>query len=181
MLRLIVPGDEAYDESTSEFVTVGDIILDLEHSLVSVSKWESKYKKPFLSEAKKTTEETLDYIKLMVLTSDFPPEVFSRLTPDNLTEVNNYIQDPMTATWFNEMKKAPKTSETITSELIYFWLSTFSIPFEPVERWHLNRLLTLVKICSIKNSKPEKVDKATAAERRRELNERRRKEFNTRG
>lgn len=181
MLRLIVPGDEYFDDDTQEFVTVGDITLDLEHSLVSVSKWESEYEKPFLSKETKTTEETLDYIKAMILTPEFPPEVFKRLTPGNHNSINNYIQAKQTATWFTELKRAPQSSEVVTSELIYYWMTVFSIPFQPCESWHLNRLLTLIKVCNVKSSKPQKINKDEAAQRMRELNAQRRQKHNTRG
>ena len=180
MLTITVPGDEVYDEETRLFATVGDFNLDLEHSLLSLSKWESEFQKPFLSSDEKTSEETISYIKAMILTPDFPPEVLSRLSSENHKQINEYIQNKMTATWFNELPGAPKSSEAITSELIYYWLVAFNIPFE-VQTWHLNRLLTLIRICNVKSQKPQKMTREQIAARNRELNAQRRKQLGTRG
>lgn len=180
MLKIIVPGEEFYDEDRQEFLTRGDVELELEHSLVSLSKWESIFEKPFLTREEKSDEEVLEYIKCMILTPEFPPEVFSKLTSDNYREINRYIDAKMTATWFHEAPSAPKTSEIITSELIYYWLVTFNIPFE-CQYWHLNRLFTLIKVCNIKNAKPKKMSRSEIAERNRMLNEQRKKQLGTRG
>jgi hypothetical protein len=180
MLTIIVPGVEMFDEQTQEFVTKGDVTLDLEHSLVSLSKWESKYEKPFLVKSEKTTEETLDYIKCMTLTSDVPEEVFNKFSAENITAINNYIDAKMTATWFSEAPGAPQTRDVITAELIYYWLITFQIPFE-CETWHLNRLFTLIRVCNIKQAKPKKMSRSEIAARNRELNAQRREQLGTRG
>lgn len=180
MLTIIVPGDEFFDEESQEFVTRGDVKIELEHSLVSLSKWESKFEKPFLIAEEKTNEEILAYIECMVLTPEIPPEVFSRLTSDNYDKIDEYIEAKMTATWFSENPSAPRTSEVITSELIYYWLVTFNIPFE-CQHWHLNRLFTLIKVCNVKNAKPKKMSRSELAARNRELNEQRKKQLGTRG
>jgi len=180
MLTIVVPGVEHFDERASEFVTKGDTTLTLEHSLVSLSKWESKHEKPFLEKAEKTTEEVLDYIRCMTVTRNVPEEVYLRLSEQNLGDINKYIDSKMTATWFSDAPGAPASREVVTSELVYYWMITFQIPFE-CERWHLNRLFTLIRVCNLKQAKPKKMSRAEVASRQRELNERRRKQYGTTG
>lgn len=179
MLRIVVLGEEMFDDQLQEFITVGDVTLELEHSLVSLSKWESKHEKPFLSKDK-TTEEIFDYIKIMTLTPDVPEEVYTKLSDKNINAINEYIDAKMTATWFNEPPGAPKARDIITAELIYYWMITFQIPFE-CQFWHLNRLFTLIRVCNIKQSKPKKMSRAEIAARNRELNAQRRAQLGTRG
>lgn len=180
MLTIVVPGTEMYDEIKQEFVREGDITLELEHSLVSLSKWESKYEKPFLGKDSKTTEEVLDYVKCMTLTPNIPPEVFYNLSEGNINDINNYIEAKMTATWFNDTPGAPPSREIITSELVYYWMITFQIPFE-CQYWHINRLFTLIRVCNVKQAKPKKMSKAEIAHRNRELNAQRRSQLGTKG
>jgi hypothetical protein len=181
MLTIIVPGVESYDENLDQFVSIGDLILELEHSLVSLSKWESKFEKPFLGKGEKTTEEVLDYIRCMVVTPNPPEEFLQKLSKENLEEVNAYIDRKMTATWFSEAPGAPKTSrEVITAELVYYWMTVFHIPFE-CEIWHLNRLFTLIRICNLKQEKPKKMSRAEIAARNRELNAQRKAQLGTKG
>jgi hypothetical protein len=180
MLTIIVPGDEMFDEQSQEFVTKGDVTLDLEHSLVSLSKWESIYEKPFLGKDEKSMEELIGYIKAMTLTPNVPEEVFSKLSEDNFTAINNYIEAKMSATWFNDSPGAPSTRDVITAELVYYWMITFQIPFE-CETWHLNRLFTLIRVCNVKQAKPKKMSRSEIAMRNRELNAQRREQLGTKG
>ena len=181
MLTIIVPGIESYDEKLDQFVSIGDVTLELEHSLVSLSKWESKFEKPFLGKSEKTTEEVLDYVRCMVLTPNPPEEFLQKLSKENLEDVNTYIDRKMTATWFSEAPGAPKTSrEVITSELIYYWMTVFNIPFE-CEIWHLNRLFTLIRICNLKQEKPKKMSRGEVAARNRQLNAQRKAQLGTKG
>lgn len=180
MLTIVVPGVEMFDEQSQEFVTRDDVTLELEHSLISLSKWEQKHEKPFLGKAEKTTEEVLDYVKQMTLTPNVPEEVYHKLSEENIIAINDYIDAKMTATWFNEPPGAPKSRDVITAELIYYWMITFQIPFE-CENWHLNRLFTLIRVCNIKSSKPQKMSRSEAAARQRELNAQRKKQLGTKG
>lgn len=180
MLTIIVPGQEFFDETKSEFTTIGDFVLELEHSLLAVSKWESKYKKPFLTDEKKSADETFFYVKAMIITPNYPIDALSALTKENLASINDYIESSESATTFGSMPERKGRGEVITSELIYYWMVAFSIPFE-CERWHLNRLLALIRICNIKNSKPKKMSRGEIAQRNRELNARRRAELGTSG
>lgn len=180
MLHITVVGTEMFDETRQEFITHGDYNLVLEHSLVSLSKWESEYEKPFLGESEKTTEEIFGYIKAMNLTPEVPEEIFRRLSEENVKTINDYIDAKMSATWFSEQPGAPRSREVITSEVIYYWMIAFNIPFE-CETWHLNRLFTLIRVCNIKQAKPEKMSRAEIAARNRELNAQRKAQYGTRG
>jgi len=183
VLTITVPGKEYFDESkgeAGEFVTVGDSILELEHSLVSLSKWESIFEKPFLGSSEKSNDEILAYIYAMIITPGVSPDMVDRLTADNFKDINRYLDAKMTATWFSDTPNSPKSSEVITSELIYYWMTIFNIPMA-CENWHLNRLFTLIKVCNAKNSKPKKMGRAEAAARRRELNAQRRAQLGSSG
>lgn len=177
MLQIEIPEREYFDDVTGEFGTIKHTVLTLEHSLVSVSKWESKWCKPFLSSNEKTTEETLDYVRCMTTSSNVNPIVYKALTKENFEEIFNYINAPMTATWFNEnnIGKPGRTSgETVTSELIYYWMIALQIPME-CQRWHLNRLLTLIKVCNIKNTPAKQMSRSEILNQNRALNAARRK------
>lgn len=180
MLEITVGGTDSFDESTDKFVTVGGSVLQLEHSLVSLSKWEAKYEKPFLGKDEKTGEEVLDYVRFMAIDRETPEEIFLQLDERNLKAINAYINAKQSATWFSDQPGAPKTREVITSELIYYWLTVFNIPWE-AQHWHLNRLFTLIRVCNIKSAKPTKMGRAEAARRQRELNQQRRAQLGSRG
>lgn len=164
-----------------EFHDSPEIKLDLEHSLLSLSKWESKYEKPFFKQEDKTSEETLFYLRQMVVGNNAPDDMETRLAPSQIYEVSTYIHSKQSATWFREDAQNRPNGEIITSELIYYWLVAFNIDFYPTETWHLNRLLNLVKICGIKQSPPKKMDKVSAHEQMMRLNAERKKQLNTSG
>jgi hypothetical protein len=180
MLTITVGAEEIFDEGAGTFGTHGGVELQLEHSLVSLSKWESEHEKPFLGKGDKTREEILDYVRCMVVSPNPPGDFLQRLSKENLEAINEYIERKMTATWFSEQPGAPKSREVITSELIYYWLTVFNIPFE-CETWHLNRLFTLIRIANIKQSKPKKMSRSEVAARNRELNAQRKAQLGTRG
>ena len=180
MLRIIIDGLEHYNEETETFETFDDVVLELEHSLLSLSKWESEYQKPFLSPGDKTREEIFGYLKAMVLEPGTDPDVLYRCSQENINKIQNYIDSSQSATTFGLMPERRGPGEVITSELIYYWLVTFNIPFE-VERWHLNRLFSLIRICNIKNSKPKKMSRNELAQRNKELNDKRKAEMGTTG
>ena|SRR5215204_5450118 len=180
MLTITVGGTESYDEKTVEFVMVGGTALQLEHSLVSLSKWESKYEKPFLGKDQKTGEQVFNYVKCMIVDEETPEELLNSLTDDNFKQINAYLDAKMTATWFAPATAAPRSSEVITSELIYYWMIQFQIPWE-AQYWHLNRLFTLIQVCNAKAAKPSKMSKAEIHRRNRELNEQRKKQLGTTG
>lgn len=181
MLRLLVPiSPEGWDEKKEEFVEPKYKTLQLEHSLVSLSKWESKWCKPFFSKDEKTYEETLDYIKCMTITQNVDPDVYGHLTRENVRQVNEYIGAPMTATVITKEDGRKTNRETITAELIYYWMIALNIPFE-CQKWHLNRLITLIDVCNIKNSPPKKRSRRELMSRNAALNAARRKRLNTKG
>ena len=180
MLRITIPAIELWDENKEEFINTKEQTLQLEHSLVSLSKWESKWNKPFLSKDTKTEEEELDYIKCMTITQNVDPNVYKFIPLNIREEIKEYINAPMTATWFSEDKNTKSNSEQITSELIYYWMVAQNIPFE-CEKWHLNRLITLIKICNIKSQPPKKMGKKAIMSRNAALNAARRKQLNTKG
>lgn len=186
MLHITIPakpGIELWDEEREEFINTPGFKgqkLQLEHSLVSLSKWESKWNKAFLTKVEKTPEETLDYIKCMTLTQNVSPEAYNYLTEENIKQINDYIAAPMTATYLSEDKSSKGSREVVTSELIYYWMIALNIPFE-CQKWHLNRLLTLVKVCNVKNAPPKKMSKRALMSRNASLNAARKQQLNTRG
>lgn len=180
MLEIEVPGTEIWDSEKEIFYYTDPSKLVLEHSLISISKWESKWNKPFLSKDEKTQEEMIDYVKCMIV-NRADPMVCNCLTTDNYKQINDYIAAPMTATTFRENGGAPRGNrEIMTAEVIYFYMISFGIPFE-CEKWHINRLLTLIRVCSIKNSPRKKMSKSAAAKQQRALNAQRRAKAHSKG
>lgn len=181
MLQIQVPlTPEIWDEEKEELILPTYKTLQLEHSLVSLSKWESKWCKPFLTKAERTYEETLDYIKFMTVSQNVNPDIYNNLTAENVEQIKKYIEAPMTATTFSEDKGGKANREIVTSELIYYWMVALNIPFE-CQKWHLNRLLTLIRVCNIKNAPPKKMSKRDVMSRNAQLNAARRKQMNTKG
>lgn len=179
MLKIVVPELELWDEEKQEFSTLKETTIQLEHSLVSISKWESKWHKAFLSKKDKSNEEIIDYIRCMTITQNVPEDVYYRLSDENMEAINKYIDDPMTATYFHDDEQV-NSRETVTSELIYYWMIIQNIPVN-FEKWHLNRLLSLIKVCNIKNSPPKKMSSKEIMRRNSALNAARRKKYNTKG
>lgn len=176
----VAVGQESFNEETGEFIEAESCVLQLEHSLVSISKWESKWNKPFLSNPNMTEEETLDYIQCMTLTENIDPIIFNLLDRENVEQIKNYISAPMTATTFSNNKAGKGGKETVTAELIYYWMISLNIPFE-CQYWHLARLLTLIRVCNIKNQPPKKMGKRELMNRNAALNAQRRAQLNTTG
>lgn len=181
MLEITVPASpEHWDEAKQRFVATKEQRLRLEHSLVSLSKWESKWCKPFLSKGERTAEEIIDYIRCMTLTQNVDPDVYWCLTEENLRAVNQYIEAPMTATWFSGDRGGKPGREQVTSELVYYWMVALGIPFE-CQKWHLNRLLTLIRVCDIKNRPPKKMGRKETMSQYAAVNAARRKKLNSKG
>lgn len=193
MLKINIKHSEVWDETNEKFIEIKPITLCLEHSLVSLSKWESKYKKPFLS-SEKTDDEIKDYIKMMTITQNVDDIVYTVLKTEDYKAINAYISDPMTATWFSDNRKNPndtstnqqprRNTEKVTNELIYYWMISFNIPFE-CQKWHLNRLLTLIRICQVKdtqqNGKNGKMSRRDILSQNRALNAARRQRLGSKG
>ena len=180
MLTIIVPENEVYNEATNEFISTKETQLRLEHSLVSISKWESKWKIPFFGNNKKTQEQIVDYVRCMTTTQNVPEQVYMCMSKDNFKQIGDYIEDSKTATWFSDNSNRP-TSEIVTSELIYYWMTAYNIPFE-CQKWHINRLLTLIKICSVKNqSSDKKMSESAIMKQNASLNKARRARSGSKG
>lgn len=188
MLEIVVPAGETFDELKNEFVTVDKPqTLQLEHSLIAISKWEEKWAIPYFSDAHpKTDEQLLDYLKCMTINKNVNKNVYSNLTAENMAEINAYIEHKHTATWFTDdektqfVRKGGRRGEVITAEIIYYWMIALQIPFE-CEKWHINRLITLIRVCNEKNEPAKKMSKADILKRNASLNAARRKAMRSRG
>ena len=195
MLEIKIEAKEGWDPNANDgnggLINTKPMVLCLEHSLVSLSKWEAKFKKPYLSDTEKTDEEIMYYIKCMTITQNVDPAVYKLLNKNDLKAINDYVMDSMTATWFSDNRKkvegqppTPQSKEIITSELIYYWMISYQIPFE-CQKWHLNRLLTLIRICNVKekqaNGKNGKMSKRDILSQNRALNAARRQRLGTKG
>lgn len=180
MLSIDIPGKELYNEMTGEFSYSKPVSLVLEHSLISVSKWEAKWHKPFLTMEEKTEEEFLDYIRCMTITPNVDPMVYLCLTNRNYAQIRAYMDDSMTATWFNEKDAGKNGKRIITSELIYCWMITLGIP-DRFEKWHLNRLLTLIRVCNAENTPKKKMKPGDVLRQNSALNKARKSAHRSRG
>lgn len=185
MLTLRFEKQAFFDEEKNEFIDNAELEIKLEHSLASVSKWESIFEKPFLTEEEKSHEETLSYIKCMNLDEDFSEEIDHRLTEDHLKKINDYITAKMTATWFREAPNKPRSREIITAEVIYYWMISLNIPIE-CQHWHLNKLFTLIKVVNEKTQQAQNGNKKKPMSRsdldqRRALNQARKAQMGTTG
>ena len=184
MLSITIPPFSFFDERTEEFIEFDKPThLQLEHSLLSISKWESKWHKPFIGNSltpPKTNEELIDYIRCMTLTQKIDPQVYLGINNDVLQKVTAYIEDSMTATTFSDEHNKKFNSEIITAEIIYYWMVALKIPFE-CQKWHLNKLIALIKVVSLKQQPPKKIPKSEYAKKRRGLNAARKKKYHTHG
>jgi hypothetical protein len=180
VLTIHVPLKEAYNEETQKFVLTQTFTMHLEHSLVSLSKWESEFERPFLGDGKKSAEELLWYIQAMTLTPNVPPEIFDRLSEENIEEINAYLARKMTATTVNDQQHRGPQREKITAELIYYWMIALNIPFE-CQYWHINKLMMLIRVCNHKNNPPKTMTRRELINRNRQLNAQRRAQYGTTG
>lgn len=180
MLTITIPEQELFNEATLEFISVKRQTLQLEHSLVSLAKWESKWCKPLLTKEPRSREELVDYIRCMTITQNVDPNVYFGLTAENIAEVKAYMDHPMTATWFSKEKESKKDNTVVTAEILYYLMISFQIPFE-CQKWHLNRLITLIRVCEAKNGNPEKSSQRDLISRYKRMNEARRKAWGTKG
>ena len=181
MLKITIPDQELYNEATEEFVNVKGRELTLEHSLVSLSKWESKFHKPFLTKEDKSRLETVEYIRCMTITQNVNNDIYVTIPNMVINEVSAYIENPMTATTFTEKEQARTINrEVITAEIIYYWMVALQVPME-CQKWHLNRLLTLINVCNIKSQPKKKMSRRELTSRNRAINAERKKRLGTTG
>lgn len=187
MLTITIPGGEFYDEENERFFETKGKTIVIEHSLVSISKWESKWKKPFIETLNNWSknpesinmDEILDYIRCMTLTQNVDPVVYRTISAQTINDIFEYMNDPMTATWFRNEERNKK-GEVVTSELVYYWMTALNIPFE-CKKWHFNRLMVLIRIASEKNQPPKKMNKNNILKQNRSLNAQRRARMRSRG
>ncbi|MCM1577927.1 MAG: hypothetical protein NC078_03910 [Ruminococcus sp.] len=178
MLDITVPGRELFDEERNEFYKTRDVTLRLEHSLVSLSKWESMYRRSFINYRPETYDEIADYVKCMTINQNVDPMVYRCLSDKNIWEINEYIDSPMTATTFSDNSRGD--NRVVTSEQIYGWMIDLGIPFE-CSKWHLNRLMTLIRVCAAGKSSPKKMSQREIMRQNAELNAKRRAMMNSKG
>lgn len=180
MLLITLPATESWDERKQEFVNLKAETLKLEHSLVSLSKWECRWRKPFFSKTEKSYEETLDYIRCMTINPNVSYETYFRLTAKNIDQIYEYMGAPMTATTFSKENSSRNNREIVTAELIYYWMIALNIPLE-CQKWHLNKLFTLIRVCEVKTAPPKKRSSKKLMSHYAALNAERRKKLNTKG
>lgn len=184
MLKITIPGNELFDPEKNLFYVTKETTIALEHSLVSLSKWEAKWKVPFLgngvTKTNLTPEQLIDYIKFMTITQNVDPNVYSGLTQQNINDIMKYIEDPMTATTITQRQQKRGRNRVVTSELIYYWMTALNIPFE-CQKWHLNRLLMLIQVASIEQEPDKKMDPRSVMKQNRSLNAARRARHHSKG
>lgn len=178
------PSKEYWDDKKEEFVNIDALVrdydLELEHSLISVHKWEQKWHIPFISKEPHTEEQTLHYIKCMTINKSIPDAVYDHLTSENIKDISDYINDPMTATTVAEIPGQKKSRQVVTAEVVYSWMVALQIPWE-AQKWHFNSLMKLIEVCNIQNTPPKKMSKNEIMKRNRDLNAARRSKYNTKG
>ena len=179
-IYVTIPDSEAFDDKTNQFLQVKGRRIQLEHSLKSIAVWESKWHKPYLSKDPKTKEELLDYIRCMTLTKDVDPIIYYFIPEEEMQRIAEYIEDPMTATTFKKENSTGPNNKIVTNEILYYDMIALNIPLE-CEKWHLNRLITLIRVCSEKNKPDKKMSKNEIMRRNRALNAARRKKLGTKG
>lgn len=180
MLQIIIPATELWDNKKCEFINTKEQTLQLEHSLISLSKWESKWHKPFLGKKDMTDEEVRDYVRCMTITQNVDPNVYNYLSDENYKQIKDYIQDSMTATTFSNNKGSKGANKVITAEVIYSWMIALQIPIE-FQKWHLNRLITQIRACSALNQPSKKMSKGEIMKQNAALNMARRQQLNSKG
>jgi len=180
MLTIIVPSSELYDEKNNEFIQIKEQTIVLEHSLVSIAKWESKWKKSFLSTQEKTVNEWVDYIRCMTITKNVNPLVYKTINNSASEAIKRYMNDPMTATYFSDNGSKNAGRSIVTAEVVYYWMISLGIPFE-CQKWHFNRLMALIRVCDIKNNSGKKMSQREILTRNQALNEERKRKYKTRG
>ena len=180
-LSLIVEKKELYDEASNRFIEIPEKTILLEHSLISISKWEARWHKAYLNDrTPKKKEEQIDYVRCMTLSKNVDPYIYYGLSNKNWKEINDYINDPMTETTFTKMEHK-RSKDIITNELIYYWMASLQIPFDPCEKWHLNHLLTLIEVAGRKNKPPKKMSPKAIASQNKSLNAARRAALHSSG
>lgn len=179
-ITITVPGRDLFDEKTQRFITTKKQTITLEHSLLSISKWESKWHKPFLTRDEKTEEENVDYYRCMCITPNVDPNVFRCFTMQNVSDIAAYISDSMTATTFSKKDRKP-SREIVTNELVYYWMTQLNIPFDPCQKWHFNRLMTLIEVVSIKSQPSKKMKPGEVLRQNHSLNAARRAKLHSKG
>lgn len=180
MLELHIPEVELYDEKTEMFYTIRGQTLKLEHSLVSLAKWESRWEKPFLSEQRMTFAENVHYIQCMTITQNVHPQVYTYLAKFHLNDIYKYMELPMTATTFSKNKEPWRARKIVTAEVIYYWMTAFNVPME-CQKWHLNRLITLINVCNLESQPKKKMSLKELHKRNHALNQQRLKQLGTTG
>ena len=179
MLEIELPGGEFYDEAKNEFIELEGKKIQLEHSLISISKWESKWKKPFFEKGNLTSESFLDYILCMCMTKNVTLKDINYLSKGSLDRISDYMNEQRTATWFRD--KNSSSHEIITSEVLYYQMFSLGIPIE-CEKWHISRLLTLIRVFAAKDpNNKQKMGRRDIMAQNHALNEARKKKYKTKG